>query len=100
MNDYILLMHKDATDPVAANDSAAWQNYFRLLQASGLFDGGSAIGEGLAFRKTGQPGVSGEHLSGYIRLRATSLEQAHSLLAGNPVYEAGGTVEVRELPRD
>ena len=39
------------------------------------------------------------HLAGYIRVNADSLEQAKALLAGNPVFEAGGTVEIRELPR-
>ena len=39
------------------------------------------------------------HLTGYIRVRAESLDQAKSLLAGNPLFEAGGTVEIRELPR-
>ena len=38
-------------------------------------------------------------LAGYIRVTADSLDQAKTLLAGNPVYEAGGTVEIRELPR-
>jgi hypothetical protein len=100
MNGYILLMHSDSRDPAAANDPVAWDNYFTLLQKSGLFDGGSAIGKGLAFHKTGQPGAGSEHLSGYIRLRAASLAQAQSFLPGNPVYDAGGTVEIRELPRD
>jgi hypothetical protein len=96
MNDYILLMHDDSTDVAVANDSATWDNYFMILQKSGSFDGGSAIGKGLAFRKTGEPGASCEQLSGYIR----NLEQAQSFLTGNPIYEAGGTVEIRELPRD
>jgi hypothetical protein len=100
MNDYILLMHSDSTDSAAANDSAAWDSYFILLQNSGFFDGGSSIGKGLALRKTGEPGASSEELSGYIRIRAASLEQAQSFLSGNPIYEAGGTVEIRELPRD
>lgn len=30
---------------------------------------------------------------------ADSLDAARALLAGNPVFEAGGTVEIRELPR-
>lgn len=100
MNDYILLMHSDCTDLVVANDSVAWEHYFTLLHKSGLFDGGSEIGKGLTFRKAGQPGASCDQLSGYIRLRASSLEHAQSFLSGNPVYEAGGTVEIRELPRD
>jgi hypothetical protein len=40
-----------------------------------------------------------EHLAGYIRVTADSLDAARSLLAGNPHFEAGGTVEIRELPR-
>lgn len=31
---------------------------------------------------------------------ARDLEHAREYLDGNPVYEAGGTVEIRELPRD
>jgi len=38
------------------------------------------------------------HLSGFIRIAASSLDDALKLLAGNPVFEAGGTVEIRELP--
>jgi hypothetical protein len=32
-------------------------------------------------------------------VNADSLDRAKSLLVGNPVFEAGGTVEIRELPR-
>jgi hypothetical protein len=39
-------------------------------------------------------------VSGYLRVRAESLDDAVALLQGNPVYEAGSTIEVRELPRD
>jgi hypothetical protein len=39
------------------------------------------------------------HLTGYIRVTADSIDQARSLLTGNPHFEAGGTVEIRELPR-
>ena len=38
-------------------------------------------------------------LTGYIRIRAESLEAARHYLSGNPTFEAGGTVEIRELPR-
>jgi hypothetical protein len=30
---------------------------------------------------------------------ADDIEQAKTLLNGNPHFEAGGTVEIRELPR-
>jgi hypothetical protein len=33
-------------------------------------------------------------------VEATDFDDARTLIAGNPVYEAGGTIEIRELPRD
>jgi hypothetical protein len=39
------------------------------------------------------------HLTGYVRVSADSLAHAKSMVAGNPHFEAGGTVEIRELPR-
>lgn len=98
MLDFLLLMHADAPAPV---DDAAWGPYLATLRASGRFDGGSAIGDGACFAKAGPtPTPIAAHLTGYLRVRAASLEEATAFLAGNPVYEAGGTVEIRALPRD
>jgi hypothetical protein len=94
MPEYILLMHDDAID-----DETAWEPYLRKLKQSGAFEGGSAIGDGVCARKSGTPPEVTAHLTGYIRVTADSLEQAKSLLVGNPHFEAGGTVEIRELPR-
>ena len=91
---YILLMHDDAVA-----DEPDWEPYLRQLQRAGVFEGGSAIGGGACVRKTGQPQALTPHLAGYIRVIARNLDQAKALLAGNPVFEAGGTVEIRELPR-
>src|SRR5262245_26213947 len=94
MAEYIFLMHDDAVD-----SDEDWEPYLQRLRQSGCFEGGSAIGEGVCVRKRGAaPAVTG-HLTGYIRVTADSLDQARSLLAGNPHFEAGGTVEIRELPR-
>jgi YCII-related domain len=93
-HDYIFIMHHDAIV-----DEKAWEPYLRGLQRSGFFEGGSAIGEGVCVRKNGAPPSVTEHLAGFIRVKASSLDQAKSLLTGNPVFEAGGTVEIRELPR-
>lgn len=98
MNDYILLMHDDVLDAGVANDDNLWAAYFATLRASGQFDGGSVIGVGAAFRKGVAAHDATTALSGYIRIRAENLEQARKFLVGNPTYEAGGTVEVRELP--
>ncbi len=98
MNEYILLMHQDASDPQAASDPAHWARYITQLRSTGKFDGGSSIGQGERLRK-GQPGQPCDTaLSGFMRIRAANLDEAKELVAGNPVYEAGGTVEVRELP--
>lgn len=94
MADYIFLMHDDSVVV-----DTAWEPYLRGLRQSGCFQGGSAIGEGVCVRKTGVSRAGTTHLGGYIRVSAESLEQAKSLLTGNPVFETGGTVEIRELPR-
>jgi hypothetical protein len=88
-------MHDDA-----APGPKDWEPYFKRLRATGAFQGGSAIGQGECFRKHGQAPPVTAHLGGYIRITAQNLDDARTFLEGNPVYEAGGTVEIRELPRD
>jgi len=99
MNDYLLLMHNDAQDVAAADNDTAWGRYLGWLRGSGQFDGGSGIGGGVCCKQSGVAGSISAHLTGYLRLRAASIEDARRLLVGNPVFEAGGTVEIRELPR-
>jgi hypothetical protein len=95
MPDYLLLMHDDAPD--AGSDD--WAAYIGRLQASGNFQGGSAIGEGICARKSGAAPAITRQLGGFIRIGADGIDHARTLLIGNPVFEAGGTVEIRELPR-
>jgi hypothetical protein len=93
MPDYIFLMHDDSVA-----DEPAWEPYLRKLRQSGAFQGGSAIGAGVCARKAGTAPAITAYLAGFIRVHASDLAAARSLLSGNPVYEAGGTVEIRELP--
>ena len=96
MREYIFLHHSDG----AEDSEPHWEGYLSGLKASGRFDGGSSIGDGECVRKSGMaPPISGQ-IGGYIRVRARDLEDAKTLLPGNPVYESGGTVEIRELPKD
>lgn len=98
MNDYILLMHNDG--PVGDGGRAdQWSTYFARLRAAGAFQGGSAIGDGVCVSKAASAPALPSHLAGYVRVRAQSLAAARELVVGNPVFEAGGTVEIRELPR-
>lgn len=96
MSEYLLLMHADAVDEAAAD----WPAYLDGLAEAGRLRGGSSLGDGACFRKDGAVRPSTDHLAGFIRIAADSLEDAGSCLAGNPVYEAGGTVEIRLLLED
>lgn len=100
MTEYILFMLNDATDPLAADDGDRWGRYIAELRQSGRFDGGSSIGTGERFRKGQSPQPVNAELTGFIRVRAENIEDARRFLIGNPTYEAGGTVEIRELPRE
>jgi len=99
VNEYILFMHDDVLDAGVANDGELWELYLASLRASGQFDGGSVIGPGATFRKNCASNAATAAISGYIRIRAESMEAAQKFLIGNPTYEAGGTVEVRTLPK-
>jgi len=96
MPDYLMLMHNDPTK--AARDSD-WTAYIEVLAKTGKLRGGSAIGGGVSRRKSGPASPITAHIGGFIRIEADSLADAEILLAGNPVYENGGTVEIRELPK-
>lgn len=99
MDEFILFMHDDAVDTAIATDGNLWAQYMSSLRTSGRFDGGSSIGTGTVFRKGRADTAAETVISGYLRVRAENADEARRFLVGNPVYEAGGTVEIRELPR-
>ena len=99
MNDYLFLMHDDAEDTDPTTRGSDWAGYLTMLRKSGHFSGGSAIGTGVCVAKSRPSKAVTAHLTGYIRVQAASMDEAKRLVEGNPVYEAGGTVEIRELPR-
>src|SRR5215472_14817731 len=96
MPDYLMLMHND---PAKAASDADWAAYIQALAKTGKFQGGSAIGDGVCRRKSGTAPAITARIGGFIRVEAASLADAEGLLAGNPVFENGGTVEIRELPK-
>ena len=97
MADFLILMHSDTTRPVP---DEMWDTWFQTLRQVDAFEGGSTVGGGGVMRKGQLPGPLATWIDGYVRIRAPSLEAAKALVVGNPVYECGGTVEVRELPFD
>jgi hypothetical protein len=95
MADFLLLMHGDYQTGAHQEN---WQPYLDFLSASGALRGGSAIGPGLCVRQLGEAPDISRHLVGYIKIEARDISHARELVRGNPVFEAGGTVEIRELP--
>lgn len=96
MPDFMFLMHNDASE---LGGGEPWGPYIARLRASGHFQGGSGIGSGVCVRKARTEPAITSHLTGFIRVSADSLDDARALVIGNPVFEAGGTVEIRELPQ-
>jgi len=97
MPDFILLMHNDTQAP---ENSTLWDLYLGSLRQIGAFAGGSSIGGGTTMRRFADPAPLSAQLTGFIRITAKDLDEAKRLVEGNPVLEAGGTVEIRELPED
>ena len=100
MDTYTIFMHDDADNSRVASSAGARERYFTMLQQSGRLAGGSAIGGGLCVSKAYAARPITSHLAGYILVQAESLDDAKTLLDGNPWLDAGGTVEIRALPRD
>lgn len=96
MPDFIFLMHMS---PDGRDTSEQWDAYLENLGAAGVLRGGSAIGAGICVSRGEPAPATTTHINGFIRIKALNLEHAKELVKGNPVYEAGGTVEIRELPR-
>lgn len=97
MADFVLLMHDDAVDTRAADDPALWNAYIMHLVEADALEGGSAFGGGVTLRKGGLAPAPRSSITGYMRIEAADLAAARALIPGNPVYEAGGTVEIRAL---
>ena len=98
MRDFILIMHNDA-EPKNDVADATWASYFENLKKQGAFVAGVEIGEGLCMVKMKPAPPPMSDWGRYIRIQARSMRDAAQLVEGNPVFEAGGTVEVRALTR-
>jgi hypothetical protein len=97
MGEYVLLMHDDGGESTAAGTEGAWAEYLEALKSTGRLLGGSAVGGGRCYRLSGPTKVLASPITRYIHLQAESVEDARRFLEWNPVFEAGGTVEIREL---
>jgi len=96
LNDYLLLMHADAVDEKVDQ----WPAWLDRMASEGRLRGGSSMAGGECVRRDGHPRPPLSPLTGFVRIAARDLEDARACLAGNPVYEGGGTVELRLLTED
>ena len=91
MAEYMMVMK-------GSDAGADWTTYVNKLVATGKFRGGSALGNGVCVAKAGADGPCVAR--GFMRFEVESLDELRALLDGNPVYEAGGEVELLELVDD
>jgi len=78
-----------------SGEAEDWANYIDKLVMSGTFRGGSELSNGSNACKNDKP--SNCTVTGFMRFEADDKQQIMDLLPGNPVYEAGGEVEVLEI---
>lgn len=87
MTDFVMVMFGTGT-------GGDWDIYIERLIQSGKFRGGSSLGKGVSVSKEDGDGPC--QISGYMRFSAENIDEVRGLLAGNPLYESGGRVEILE----
>jgi hypothetical protein len=95
MTEFIMLMHNDYD---LGDTPENWDAYLEGLSQKGVLRGGSAIGAGFCLRKSDPIPEITQNIVGYVKLEVRDPDDVLEFVKGNPVYEAGGTVEIRELP--
>lgn len=95
MTQYILLIHGNAK---TKSSSAEWDQFFAAARQSGMFEGGSAMGQRVVLGDT-QSAKASDHIVGYMRFDADDKQKLLGLLERHPVVKHGGSVELCELPK-
>ena len=95
MTQYLLLIHGNAKSAATEEE---WGRFFALARESGLFVGGSEIGERVVVGDSDSL-KSTDHVVGYMRFDSDEKQQILDLLKEHPVVRHGGSVELCELPR-
>jgi len=95
MNQYIVLIQGQTK---SLPTEAEWTRFFELATASGMFRGGSEIGER---ELIGDPyfAKSTDHVVGFLRFDALSAAPVRELLRHVPVVAHGSVAELCEMPK-
>ena len=72
-----------------------WLTYINKLKDSGMFRGGSILGNGLNISKHSSDRKC--TVTGFMRFEADNIDQVRALVEGNPDYESGGHIEILEM---
>ncbi|MGC4089154.1 MAG: hypothetical protein QM756_14975 [Polyangiaceae bacterium] len=95
MTQYILLIQDNLkSDPTGEE----WKNFFTAAQQSGLFQGGSEIGNRVLIGDT-ESAKPTDHIVGFMRFDADDKQEILKLLELHPTVIHGGSVELCELPQ-
>lgn len=81
-----------------------WTTWMEGLSKQGVWDGGEPLGDEAKLVKGAQKPVTDgpyteakEAVSGYVILKADTMEKACEISKGCPLFEIDGTVEVRPI---
>jgi len=95
MAQYLLLIQNNAK---SQSTPAEWDAFFAAARASGMFEGGSALGD-RAMIGDAASAKSTRHIGGYMRFDTDDKARLLELLQRHPVVVHGGSVELCEMPR-
>lgn len=93
MAEFMVLMKGDGR-----STTGDWAGYIDKLRKTEHFRGGSSLGNGIAI--SDRTDAENCTVTGFMRFDAETIEEVRSLLDGNPLYDAGGNIEVLELIKD
>jgi hypothetical protein len=95
MTQYILLIQGNTKSEPTADE---WNQFFTAAQQSGLFKGGSAIGD-RSYIGDAESAKSSNHIVRFMRFDSIDKQKILDLLQKHPVVIHGGSVELCEMPK-
>jgi hypothetical protein len=95
MKQYLLLIQGNELTATTAEE---WERFFVAAKASGMFQGGSEVGQREVVGDTSSA-LSSAHIKGYMRFDSADKPKLLELLQKHPVVLHGGSVELCELPK-
>jgi hypothetical protein len=93
MPEFLMLMKRGAY-----SEEGEWGDYIQKLRQRPEFRGGSSLGNGVSVSR--QATSDQCIVTGFLHFEADTIAVVRELLAGNPLFEAGGEIEILELIED